>query len=344
MSIASSKMLKGLTDVDKLAKDAIKNYQAKERTKTKVIEVKSGIPQVNKLSRLEFNKRIGNPYSRLERKRKPLTPDQLQYIETVDDYGKVICDKNRKGGFSEGYMRKKAQDVFTRDVDSDIVFLAGNAASVAKLLLDRFDEYFENGFEDQNGTKWKYGDIISNYVTTSPAHIEFYHGTNVYGIAASNRGQGPNLRGTHKISSMWLTEAAHTGLRNDSVILNAMTANLANIDYGELVLESTPNGKRGIFWDVWNQAEVKDEYGNPIYGVPGPNKFARLLYSWQSSVKYKVISQQFIDDEKANPAVDFDQEYCGKFTTSKNAAFDDDEVQFLDEGDSSIDLGSMLED
>lgn len=340
----NSQMINGMNAVDKMARDSVKDYHNKERHKTKTVEVASGFPQVNKLSRQEFNKRIGWPYSRLEKKRKPMTPDQLYYIDTIEKHSKVIIDKNRKGGFSEGYMRKKAQDVFTRDIDSDIVMLAGNAASVAKLLLDRFDEFFENGFIDQNDKKWKYGDLISNYIRTSPAHIEFYNGTNVFGIAASNRGQGPNLRGTHKISSMFLTEAAHTGLRNDSVVLNAMTPNLANIDYGELVLESTPNGKRGIFWDVWNAAEVKDKLGNPVYGVPGPNKYARLLFTWQSSVKYKVISQQYIDDQKADNSVDFEQEFEGKFTTSKNAAFDDDEIRFLDEGDSSIDLSMMLED
>lgn len=336
-----SKFVRGMDDTDKFIRDQIHTWQKHNRFKTS--DIRDATPAVDKFSYPEFNERIGNPWSRLEKKRKPLTPDQTLYIDTIKKFSKVIVDKNRKGGFTEGYMRKKAMDVFTRDAASDIVFLAGTGQSLATELLDRFDELYENGLIDQNNVKWGYGDIVMKKVFTSPSHIEFYNGTRMFSIPATNRGQGPNLRGTNKISSMFLTEAAHTGLIRDNVILNAMTANLANIDYGEVVIESTPNGKRGIFWNLWNGAEVKGHQIMPSQpAILGPNRYARLLFSWESSVKYNVISRQFIEDEKANIEVDFDQEYCGKFTTSKNAAFDDDEIKFLEEGESSIDLSSML--
>ena len=340
---ATSKFARGLDDSDKFIRQQI--IQWKQHNKFKTTDIRDATPAVDKLSYTTFNERIGLPWSRLEKKRKPLTPDQLLYIRTIEKHSKVILDKNRKGGFSEAWLRKKAKDVFTRDAQSDIVALAGTGQSLATEMLDRFDELFENGLIDQNNVKWGYGDIVLKKVFSSPSHIEFYNGTRFFSIPATNRGQGPNLRGTNKISSMWLTEAAHTGLRRDNVILNAMTANLANIDYGEVVFESTPNGKRGIFWNLWNGAEVPGHKTLPSReAILGPNRYARLLFSYETSVKYKVISQQFIEDEKANVEVDFDQEYRGKFTTSKNAAFDDDEIQFLDEGEGSIDLTMMLED
>jgi len=336
-------MVRGLDDGDKFIKEQIAQWQKHNKFKTS--DIRDATPEVAKLDYATFNERIGNPYSRLDKMRKPLTPDQLLYINTIDKYSKVINDKNRKGGFTEAYMRKKAKDVFTRDAQSDVVILAGTGQSLATELLDRFDELFENGLIDQNNVKWGYGDLVLKKVFTSPSHIELYNGTRVFSIPATNRGQGPNLRGTNKISSMFLTEAAHTGLTRDNVVLNAMTANLANIDYGEVVFESTPNGKRGIFWNLWNGAEVKGRQILPSQqNPPGPNKYARLLFSWETAVEYKVISEQFIEDEKANVEVDFDQEYCGKFTTSKNAAFDDDEIKYLADGESSIDLSMMLKD
>lgn len=343
MSATSSKLVRGIDESNKFIKNQIDIWKSHNKFKTS--DIRDATPAVEKLDYAKFNERIGNPYSRLEKIRKPLTPDQLLYINTIAKYSKVINDKNRKGGFTEAYMRKKAKDVFTRDAQSDVVMLAGTGQSLATELLDRFDELFENGLIDQNNVKWGYGDIILKKVFTSPSHVELYNGTRVFSIPATNRGQGPNLRGTNKISSMFLTEAAHTGLIRDNVILNAMTANLANIDYGEVVFESTPNGKRGIFWNLWNGAEVQGRQIFPSQpAILGPNKYARLLFSWETAVKYKVISRQFIEDEMANIEVDFDQEYCGKFTTSKNAAFDDDEIQYLDDSENSIDLTMMLED
>ena len=340
--MSMSKMAQGLDDSDKFIKKQIIHWQKHNKFKTS--DIRDSTPNVSKMSYKTFNERIGNPWSRLEKKRKPLTPDQMLYIDTIAKFGKVIVDKNRKGGFSEAYMRKKAKDVFTRDSGSDIVFLAGTGQSLATELLDRFDELFENGLIDDDNKKWGYGDIILKKVFTSPSHVELYNGSRAFSIPATNRGQGPNLRGTNKISSMWDTEAAHTGLSRDGVVLNAMTANLANIDYGEVVFESTPNGKRGMFWNLWNGAEVPGHTTLPSRpALLGPNKYARLLFSYETSVKYKVISQKFIDDEMANPEVDFDQEYRGKFTTSKNAAFDDDEIKYLDDGESSLDLSIMLE-
>lgn len=339
-----NKFARGMDDSDKFIREQILVWQKHNKFKTS--DIRDSTPAVDKLSYVKFNERIGLPWSRLEKKRKPLTPDQLLYINTIAKHHKVICDKNRKGGFSEAWLRKKAKDIFTRDAQSDIVALAGTGQSLATEMLDRFDELFENGLIDQNNVKWGYGDIVLKKVFSSPSHIEFYNGSRFFSIPATNKGQGPNLRGTSKISSMWLTEAAHTGLLRDHVVLNAMTANLANIDYGEVVFESTPNGMRGIFWNLWNGAEVKNHATMPSREtVLGPNRYARLLFTWPTAVKYKVMSQKFIEDEKANPEVDFDQEYCGKFTTSKNAAFDLDEVRYLDDNDEgSIDLSLMLED
>ena len=44
----------------------------------------------------------------------------------------------------------------------------------------------------------------------------------------------------------------------------------------------------------------------------------------------KLLDIDFIEKEKLNPRIDFDQEYGGKFTTSLSAAFKEDEIIFED--------------
>ncbi len=313
----NSNFAKGMNESDKFIKDEVVDWIKHNKFKTS--DIRYATPAVNKLSYVKFSERIRNPWSRLEKKRKALTPDQLLYIKTIDKYGKVICDKNRKGGFSEAWLRKKAKDIFTRDAQSDIVALAGTGQSLATEMLDRFDELFENGLIDQNNVKWGYGDIVLKKVFSSPSHIEFYNGSRFFSIPATNRGQGPNLRGTSKISSMWLTEGAHTGLRRDNVVVNAMTANLANIEYGEIVFESTPNGKRGFFYNYWQDAQT------------GKNKSWHMMqWDHTEGVKYGVISQKYIQEQKSNTRIDFEQEYMCKFTTKKGAAFREETIKYSD--------------
>jgi len=42
------------------------------------------------------------------------------------------------------------------------------------------------------------------------------------------------------------------------------------------------------------------------------------------------LDEDFIEKEKINPRIDFDQEYGTKFTTSLSAAFKEDEIIYED--------------
>ena len=44
----------------------------------------------------------------------------------------------------------------------------------------------------------------------------------------------------------------------------------------------------------------------------------------------KLLDEDFIEKEKINPRIDFDQEYGTKFTTSLSAAFKEDEIIYED--------------
>ena len=219
--------------------------------------------------------------------------------------------------------------------------MAGNKGSVALTLLERLNAFFEEseGFRDCDGVKWRYGDIIETFNRSNDMKIRFYNGTTIYATAASKNGRAQSLRGFADVKAVFLTEAAHTGVLDDNPIITGITPLTANFTDGDIILESTPQGKRGFFYDMWidSTKDRKQKF------TVGPNNYYSLEYDYTHAVKANIISQQFIDDERRNPRIDFSQEYECNFSTSMSAAFEENEIRGLAEGDTSIDLTSMLE-
>jgi len=142
--------------------------------------------------------------------------------------------------------------------------------------------------------------------------LDLYNGTKVIGSSASNSGKASPIRGYSDVAAWFLTEAAHTGLTDDYPVINGLTSLTANRDYGDQVLESTPNGKRGFFYDLFNDATdgLKNKF------KMGSNGYYTLQYDYKIAVKEGVISKRFIESEKKNPRVNFAQEYECDFSSS----------------------------
>lgn len=234
-----------------------------------------------------FNEMIGLPLNRNTGKPSPMTSYQIEYHETVEKYHKVILNKTRKGGFTDARIRSNALNTFGRYAGHDVMIVAGNELVVAMEILDRFDELFEKGFTDLKGKKWAYSDLIKRYAKSPQPMVEFYNGTRHFCFAASKSAQSQSFRGPDDVISIFFSEAAHTGMENDTPIWNALTPNLANRDDGDLVLESTPNGKRGIFYEIWSDVER------------GINKsYHPLRMDYKEALKYGVLSAKFIQQQK----------------------------------------------
>lgn len=263
----------------------------------------------------DFNQMLGWPYSRIINERVPMTPYQLEYDYLVEAHHSLILDKTRKGGFTDTRLRSMARNIFTRYQGHDSMIIAGNELVVAREVLDRFDELFQNGVIDKDGKHWDYGDVVMRYVKSPQPIVEFYNGARVFCFAVSKTAKRQAFRGPDDIISIFFTEAAHTGMDEDTAVYTALSPLLANRTDGDFVLESTPNGKRGFYYNIWMDALEKK------------NEFYPYLVTWQEAVKYGVIPQEFIDKEKRNPNVDFEQEYEGKFTTSKRATFDEQMIE-----------------
>jgi len=203
----------------------------------------------------EFNKMIGWPINRNTNRPQKMTDYQITYHNTIQRYHKVILNKTRKGGFTDSAIRTIALNIFGHYAEHDTMIVAGNELIIAREILDRFNDLFEKGFTDLNGRKWRYGDVIMRHVKNPQPIVEFYNGARVFCFAASKSAQSQSFRGPDDVISIFFSEAAHTGMENDQPIWNALTPNLANRDDGDLVLESTPNGKRGIFYNIWSDVE-----------------------------------------------------------------------------------------
>ena len=115
-----------------------------------------------------------------------------------------------------------------------------------------------------------------------------------------------------------MSEAAFIDLIDDREVYNAVKPNIANITNADFILESTPNGRRGFFYEEFKNAQKK------------LNEFKWLEQPYTVALG-TLLSKEFIENEKKNPKIDFDQEYGCKFTTSQSAAFSEETLKYGEE-------------
>jgi hypothetical protein len=118
------------------------------------------------------------------------------------------------------------------------------------------------------------------------------------GRVLSLPGSEGTIRGISAVTLLVEDEAA----RVDDALYIAVRPMLATTN-GRLLLMSTPFGKRGHFWEVWDKGQGWHKVRVPVTEVPR-------------------ISPQFIEEERrAMPAWWFEQEYLCEFQESTDAVF-----------------------
>lgn len=243
-----------------------------------------------------FNEMVGLPFHPKTKKPTKIFNYQNELDRIINNYHKVLLNKSRKIGATETALRSVAKNCFERYAGYDIMFVAGNRQRQADRLLTRFDKLFWNGFIDLNGTKWSYADIITKKSSSS---LEFFNGTTVHTFPAVPEA----LRGSENVISVLLDEAAHFKLLDDRVIYDALEPNIANTE-GDFICISTPNGRRGFFYDLWCEE-------NEYYKLAQPYTVSYGL----------LLSESYVNSKKNDLRIDFEQEFNCQFTTSQNAAF-----------------------
>ena len=273
-------------------------------------------PDIANWDYVEFNERIGLPFSRITDQRSPMTKYQIEYSDAINKYHSIILNKTKKGGFTDAFLRHVAHQVFHRYAGHEVVLVAGNKEPIARDIMQRLYDLFENGLTDNNNIHWTRDQLIPSF-TKNPLLMRWFNGTKIIGSTASKSGKASPVRGYSDVICWFITEAAFTGVNNDYPILNGLTSLTANRDDGDRILESTPNGRSGFFYDLSQDATENMKHKFEV----GPNGFYYMEYDYVLAVNAGVISKPFIESEKLNTRIDFAQEYCCDFTSSSNAAF-----------------------
>ena len=320
-----------------------------------------------------FRRMIGNPVSKITNLEQDMAPFQVDYHNAIQDFHWIIPLKSRKLGATETAITSIALNCFDRYIGHDIMIVAGNEVRVAKEILLRFYEFFEDrehkdgiyafrGLDPTlvdkrhpwqkvhaEGHKYHYDDFIKSAHLSQDPTITFTNGTRVMAFAASRQEKAQTFRGADDVICIFLSEAAHTGMKTDQPIMNALEPNLAQRDDGDFILESTGNGRRGFFHDYWmySMEVLAKQYRQPVtrhqilvnqinndwkHGrkIKAEVDWFPLMWDYHVGLQANILSKKFIDKEKRNPKIDFAQEYECAFTSTYSAAIDTTNIIYKD--------------
>ena len=226
---------------------------------------------------LYFRKMLGDPVSKITGERHEMAPFQIDYHNAIQMFHWAIMLKSRKIGATETVNTSIGLNCFDRYVGHDAMIIAGNELRIAKEILLRFYELFKDrhhpdgsvyAFKDfepayiyevekgktpserqklwdyyhAKGTKLKEVNLLKSVRLAQDPVIEFKNGTRVFAFAASKQEKAQTFRGTDDVIAIFFSEGAHTGMKQDQPIMNALKPNLAQREDADFILESTGNG------------------------------------------------------------------------------------------------------
>jgi hypothetical protein len=260
-------------------------------------------PNVPIKSFKKFNHTVGPPILPATGEQSDIFDYQEEYEKAWNKHHKLILNKSRKIGATETALRIIAFNSFNGKYNGHrVMIVAGNKQEVANRFIERFIAIFGQGFTDLDGKWWAIDDLI---VERKASKIKLWNGIIIQAYPANE-----SVRGEENVICVFMSECAFINLLDDSKVLNAIKPNVSNIGHADFVLESTPNGKRGFFWELFTDKD---------------NEFHKLEHPYTRSMG-KLLDEKTVLEEKANPKIDFQQEYNCAFTTSLSAAFSEDEV------------------
>ena len=251
----------------------------------------------------EFNEMIGLPIHPGTGEETEVFDYQVDYFDAWQNHHKLILNKSRKIGATETALRIIAYNCLIGNYSSHrVMIVAGNKQDVANRFIQRFKSLFMKGFTDLSNNRYEYEDVVVQEDSKSCV----INGTYIQAYPANE-----SVRGEENVICVFMSECAFINLIDDSKVYNALHPNVANIKEADFVMESTPNGKRGFFWQNWDAT----------------SEYHKLEQDYTVSLG-QLLDDEFIKAEQSNPRIDFQQEYGCKFTTSLSAAFKEDEIIF----------------
>lgn len=248
-----------------------------------------GLPR----SFVDFNKLIGLPKHPATLAPMNMMPFQVAYANTVirnrGRFNKYHVNKSRQIGFTETQQRFFAWQAFSHYKGKKILNIAGTREKTTKKIFVRLRRLF---------------DPIENMIADNGTDLYFKlkNGAEFEGLPSNSEA----IRGDTKIAAVGIDEAGHFGIADDGVVIDAVMP-IIDTNMAELFMYSTPNGRRGFFYEV-------DITSNDVYKIKLPIWVTQgLLYTAEQINKFL-----------ARKDVDVEQEYLNQYTTYRHGVFGSD--------------------
>ena len=252
-----------------------------------------------------FNHMVGPPMHPATGEPSDVFDYQEEYEQAWNKHHKLILNKSRKIGATETALRIIAFNCFNGKYDGHrVMIVAGNKQEVANRFIERFIAIFGKGFTDADGKWWGIEDLI---IERKSSRIQMWNGIIIQAYPANE-----SVRGEENVICVFMSECAFINLLDDSKVYNALHPNVANIGHADFIMESTPNGKRGFFWELFTNDD---------------NEYHKLEQPYTRAIG-QLLDEETVLAERNNTKIDFEQEYNCAFTTSLSAAFKENEVKY----------------
>ena len=285
---------------------SVNSQATKAIYKHEVVKVTTDTPNVPRKDFRAFNNVVGPPIHPATSEPTEMFDYQMEYERVWNTHHKMLLNKSRKIGATETALRIILYNCMNGNYKSHhrVMIVAGNNQDVANRFLGRFINIIGEGFTDLDGKWWAKDDIFVEYQSSKAL---LFNGIHIQAYPANE-----SVRGEENVICVFLSESAFINLLDDSKVYNAVHPNVANIGHADFVMESTPNGKRGFFWELWEDKE---------------NEYQKLEQPYTVAMG-QLLDEKTVENEKRNKKIDFEQEYCCKFTTSLSGVFREEDVVY----------------
>ena len=239
----------------------------------------------------KFNELIGLPKHPVTFKSTPLMPYQIEFAKLIPQSRNIRfhINKSRQIGVTELISRVLAYQSFFKYKGGKILIIAGTRMDTAGEIMRRFKELFQN----------IPGTILD---AKNSLKLSLKNGTEIEALPSNSDA----IRGLTKIKAIFVDESAHFNLIDDSIVLDAILP-LVDTNQADLFLVSTPNGRRGFFYEI----SINE------------NNYHKIQWDYTVAAGFIYQLEEFEAKFQDN-TVDVDQEYRCQFTSPRTSIFGDD--------------------
>lgn len=246
-----------------------------------------------------FNKLIGLPKHPIHKKPIGLLPYQKEFHKKIPRQRQIKfhVNKARQIGFTELILRVLAFEAFHKYKEGQIFIIVGTRQAEANKLMYRFKLLFEKIPDKLLG--WKPGMKAINVGPKDSLTLK--NGTLIQALPSTSSA----IRGETNIKAIFIDEAAHFDLIDDSIVMDAIGP-IVFTNQSDLFMISTPNGRRGFFYEI----------------SKNPEDYMPLMYRYEHTLGL-IFSEEQWNKELARTDIDVQQEYMNQFTTTRRSYYGD---------------------